>query len=219
MPDRVAIDGPAGSGKSTVARKVAERLSYFYVDSGAFYRSVTYYFMKNNVDFKDDKQVGKALEGMKIDVRSSDGEFVIYIDGETYGEKIRTRDVTFNVSPVSALSSVRDKVNAFFRRLGREHDIVMEGRDIGSVVLPEANYKIFLTASVEERARRRMKELSEKGEKYSLENIKKDIERRDHLDSTRDVAPLIKADDAIGIDTTSMSIEQVIDHIIDIIKK
>jgi len=210
----VAIDGPAGSGKSTIAKLVGKRLNLFYIDSGAFYRTVTLYFLRNKVDFEDGKSVEKALAEMDLDVIPSDGYFDIYLNDELMEDQIRTREVTFNVSPVSAIIAVREKLNTIFRELSHTRGVIMEGRDIGTVVLPKASFKFFLNASVEERAGRRMKELKEKGEEHSFEDIKKQIERRDRLDSTREIAPLKKALNAEEIDTTGMTIEEVVGRII-----
>ncbi|PLX19055.1 MAG: (d)CMP kinase [Candidatus Muiribacterium halophilum] len=209
----VAIDGPAGSGKSTIAKILGKRLNFFYIDSGAFYRTVTLYFLRKKIDLEDTVAVENALEEMKLNVVPAEGAFNIYLDEELMQQQIRTRDVTFNVSPVSALMPVRERLNSIFRELSHTKSVIMEGRDIGTVVLPNASFKFFLNASVEERARRRLKELEEKGERHSLDDIKKQIERRDRLDSTREIAPLKKAADANEVDTTGMTIEEVVEEI------
>ena len=210
----VAIDGPAGSGKSTIAKLVGKRLNFYYIDSGAFYRTVTLYFLRKKVDFEDKVSIENALAEIKLNVIPADGVFNIYLDDELMQDQIRTREVTYNVSPVSAIMPVREKLNAIFRELSHTKSVIMEGRDIGTVVLPKASFKFFLNASVEERARRRMKELKEKGEDHSLDDIKTQIERRDRLDSTREIAPLKKALDAEEIDTTGMTIDEVVEKIL-----
>lgn len=219
MNSSIAIDGPAGSGKSTITGLVAERLDLNHVDSGAFYRTITYFFIREGIDFNNIKEVKDSLENIQINAIHNNGIFDIRINGEDVKSFIRTREVTRAVSPVSAIPEVREKVNKVFRELSEKYNIIMEGRDIGTVVLPNADYKIYLNASVEERAKRRLKELEEAGEKHSLDDIYKDIVKRDEYDSGREIAPLKKAEDAVEIDTTSLSIEEVVEEIIGICRK
>lgn len=218
MNSSIAIDGPAGSGKSTITQLVSQKLGLFHVDSGAFYRTLTYYLIKQGIDFNDEHKVSEAIKGDILEVIPGDGVFKILLNGSDVSDRIRTREITKAVSPVSAIGCVRDKVNKIFRRLSREYNIIMEGRDIGTVVLPDAQHKFYLNASVDERAKRRRLELLEKGEEHTFEEIKIDIQNRDYYDSTRKIAPLRKSEDAEEIDTTSMSIEEVVEEIVRNIK-
>jgi len=199
---KIAIDGPAGSGKSTIARLLAQKLGFKHIDTGAYYRWVTHNVLAAGVSLQDTAEIIRLAE--RTDFSAID---------ET---KIRTQEVSTNVSAVSAIPAVRKYVVAQQRAAGEKHDIVMEGRDIGSVVFPNAELKIFLTASVAERARRRYQELLDKGEKVELANIQAEIVRRDHLDSTRNASPLVKTADAVEIDTTGLNIEQVIEKIMNL---
>ncbi|MFA5480012.1 MAG: (d)CMP kinase [Candidatus Muiribacteriota bacterium] len=214
MSLNIAIDGPAGSGKSTIAKIVSDRLGIYYVDSGAFYRTITWFFIENKIDFMDLNSVQNALSHINLKAEPDGLGFKVFINEIFPGDKIRTREVTRAVSPVSAISCVRDYVNGFFQKIGEKHSIVMEGRDIGTVVLPEAELKIFLVATPEERARRRLKELQQKGENYPFDEILEDIIKRDKYDSTREVAPLKKSSDAVEVDTTVMTIEEVVETIL-----
>ncbi|MCK9223702.1 MAG: (d)CMP kinase [Candidatus Muirbacterium halophilum] len=219
MNSSIAIDGPAGSGKSTITELVSRRLGLFHVDSGAFYRTITYYLIEQGIDFNDEIKVLNAINCDLLEVIPGDGVFKILLNGKDVSDKIRTREITKAVSPVSAIGCVRDKVNKIFRRLSSEYNIIMEGRDIGTIVLPNAEHKFYLNASVDERAKRRRLELLEKGEEFTFEEIRLDIQNRDHYDSTRKIAPLKKAADADEIDTTSMSVEEVVEDIVGRIKK
>ena len=196
---KIAIDGPAGSGKSTIAKLLAQKLGFKHIDTGAYYRWVTHNVLKSGVSLKDEATIIRTAE--QTDFSKID---------ET---KIRTQEVSSSVSIISAIPAVRRCVVAQQRVAGMKFDIVMEGRDIGSVVFPNAELKIFLTASVEERARRRYQELLDKGETVDLVNIQREIARRDHLDSTRNASPLLKTADAVEIDTTGLTIEQVVEKI------
>ncbi|GBR74390.1 cytidylate kinase [Candidatus Termititenax aidoneus] len=202
---QIAIDGPAGSGKSTIAKILAKNLGFKHIDTGAYYRWVTYRVLSENVNLQN----AAAL------IRTAEQTDFAQID-ET---KIRSKEVTENVSTVSALPEVRRCVVAQQRLAARGSDIVMEGRDIGSVVFPDAELKIFLTASVEERARRRYQELLDKGEKADLAETQKDIVERDRKDSMRHASPLRKVDDAVEVDTTGLTIEQVVEKITEIYKE
>lgn len=199
----IAIDGPSGAGKSTLARMTAKHFGYIYVDTGAMYRTVGLYALRRGADTTDAKAVGELLP--EIDVRTDyDGDGVqrMYLNGEDVSEKIRAPEVSMAASNVSALPAVRAFLTDTQRRMAREHDVVMDGRDIGTVVLPDAAVKIFLTASAAERARRRWLELRDKGVEATYEDVLRDIEIRDKNDSSRDIAPLKPAPDAVICDTT-----------------
>lgn len=204
----IAIDGPAAAGKSTVAKIVAKKLGFVYIDTGAMYRAVTYLAFQNNLDYEDEKAIYALLEKSTITFEPGTVQQV-YINGENVTEVIRKAEVTNHVSIVAAHLSIRTALQKLQHQLAEEGGIVMDGRDIGTAVLPHAELKIFLLASVEERAERRYKENRRKGFEEDIEQLKKEIEARDHLDYTREHSPLKKADDAIELDTTSMSIEEV----------
>lgn len=202
---KIAIDGPAGSGKSTVAKRVAARLDFKHIDTGAFYRWITYHALMTHVLLTDTPALVRLAGTL---------DFAAIVDGV-----IRTPDVTANVSTVAAVPEVRQCVVQKQRELAASCNVAMEGRDIGSVVFPDAELKIFLTASVDERAQRRYKEQQEKGIKQSLADIKKDIIRRDDADSTRAASPLKKMPDAVELDTTGLTIDQVVEKIITLAKE
>jgi cytidylate kinase len=214
----IAIDGPAGAGKSTVAKKVAARLGYAYIDTGAMYRAVTNEYLKSGKPFSDSFVTGLA-EQIHITFAYGQGINHVYVNGEEVTEAIRSLPVSRNVSAVSAVEGVRTAMVAQQREIGSKGGVVMDGRDIGTVVFPHADLKVFLTASVEERARRRYLELKQKGEDVSLEDLKKRIAERDHLDETRAISPLKCADDAYFLDSTNLSIEEVTDKIIEMAGK
>jgi cytidylate kinase len=204
----IAIDGPAGAGKSTIAKKVAAKLGYAYIDTGAMYRAVTLCFLQSGAPFSEDV-VTREAETMDLSFAYKDGVNRVYVNGKEVTEAIRTLEVSRNVSKVSAVGGVRKAMVALQRKIGSMGGVVMDGRDIGTVVFPHAELKVFLTASVEERAHRRYLELKEKGEDVDLEDLKKRIAERDHLDETREIAPLRKADDAVLVDSTTLSIDEV----------
>ncbi|MCT4594708.1 MAG: (d)CMP kinase [Anaeromicrobium sp.] len=210
----IALDGPAGAGKSTVAKKIAKLKNLVYIDTGAMYRAVTLNFLKNEISIENEKQVNEALSKIDMDLDSSN----VYLNGECVNEEIRTPLVTKNVSAVSAIGKVRQKMVELQRKISEGKSVIMDGRDIGTFVLPKAEYKFFLTASIEERAHRRYEELIKKGFDVNLEDIKKDIGRRDKIDSEREIAPLKKAEDAIEIDSTSKNINEVIKEILSFIE-
>lgn len=210
----IAIDGPAGAGKSTIAKLVAKEFGSQYVDTGAMFRVIALHVLDEGVDPEDENKVETALKGAAIDISYEGGVQIIRLNGADTAGKIRTEEVGNVASKISAYKAVRDKLLAMQRNVAKEYSVVMDGRDIGTVVLPQAELKIFLTASVEERANRRYKELVEKGESPDIEKIKEDIEKRDLQDSTRKIAPLKKAEDAIEIDSSEMSIEEVVAEII-----
>ncbi len=211
---RVAIDGPSGAGKSTIAKAVGKQLNLDYIDTGAMYRAVAYKMIVNKVSLSDKTQLDALLAGTEIDFSKGN----IILDSEIINDKIRTPEVSKMASDCSALSQVREKLVALQKKMGETKNVIMDGRDIGTNVLTGAEFKFFMTASPEERAKRRTIELNEKGENVSFEQVLKDIKERDHNDSTRELNPLKKAEDAIELDTTGMSIEEVIDSILKEIK-
>ena len=218
MSMNVAIDGPAGAGKSTIAKKVAAKMEYIYVDTGAMYRSLALYFIRKGIDKDDEAKISEAVKECDVTIGYEDGQQQVILNGENVTGLIRTEDVGNMASSSSTYKAVRAKLLDLQRKLASENDVIMDGRDIGTVILPNAQAKIFLTASVDTRANRRYKELKDKGESPDLDKIKKDIEERDYRDSHRDEAPLKQADDAVLVDTSDMSIEEVTDRLIEIIK-
>ncbi len=204
----VAIDGPAGAGKSTIAKKAAERLGYAYIDTGAMYRAVTLAFLKSGREFEE-SHITRLAETADISFRPEDGKNRVYLNGQEVTEAIRSREVTAAVSAVAAIAKVREALVDQQRRLLGQGSVIMDGRDIGTVVYPQAQVKIFLTAGVEERARRRYLERQAKGEKVDFEQLKQEIARRDEADANRAVGPLKQAPDAVYLDTSDMDIEEV----------
>jgi len=216
----VAIDGPAGAGKSTIAKNIAKIKNLIYLDTGAMYRACALKAINNNIDCNDSVLVTKMLETTNIDIQFENEVQQVYVDGNNVTHLIRTPEVSKGASDISAIHSVRNKMVEIQRNIAKDRNVILDGRDIGTFVLPDAGVKIFLTASVEERAKRRYIELSGKGmENVLFEEVLNDIKYRDHNDSTRDFAPLKKAEDAIEIDTTSKSIEEVEKEIIAIIEQ
>lgn len=212
----IAIDGPAGAGKSTIARLVAERLGYIYIDTGAMYRAVAWKVWQSQTPISEHGKITALANQLDIHFEKIDSDQRIITDGEDLTEAVRTTEATRLSSPVSAIRGVRKKLVELQRKMGENGGVVMEGRDIGTVVFPNAEVKIFLTASVTERARRRTEQLKEQGIEADQEQIAAEITERDLRDSSREHAPLKQASDAAFIDTDSMSIEQVVDAIIDI---
>ena len=210
----IAIDGPAGAGKSTIAKAVAKRLGIIYLDTGAMYRSVAYYVLKHGVPVSDEKEVQRLLDGLVMDIRYEDGAQQIYVCGENVTPYLREPHMSKAASDVSALPAVRYKMVELQREFAASHDVVLDGRDIGTFVLPEANCKFYMTASPEERAERRHKELVEKGSACTFKEVLDDINKRDYNDSHRAVAPLRQADDAVYIDTTDMTPEEVTELVV-----
>ncbi len=210
----IAIDGPAGSGKSTTAKQVAKRLGFTYLDTGALYRALTLLALKNGIDIESEGELVNLLQQSKFQLQSQGDDIRIWINGEEATEAIRSPEVSRAVSMVARHPAVRREMVQLQRRLASQADVVVEGRDIGTVVFPEADLKIFLTASLEARAQRRLKELHEKGVEIALHELKRDIERRDAIDSQRETAPLKKAEDAIVIDTTELTIDEQVDKIV-----
>lgn len=206
----IAIDGPAGSGKSTAAKNLAERLGLVYVDTGAMYRAITYAAIRKGIA-DDEKAVIELAKSIKIRLKFVDGLTRVFVNGEEVTEKIRTSEVNEKVSGISKIPEVRAELVKIQRKLGEEGNLIAEGRDTTTVVFPDADLKIFLTASIDERARRRYKEFVEKGVQISLEEVKANLEKRDKMDSEREVSPLKKANDAIVFDNTHTSIADEIE--------
>lgn len=213
MSYNIAIDGPAGAGKSTIAKRVAAEKSFIYVDTGAMYRAIALYLLQHEISVAQVEAVENAMEHIQISICYEDGVQQVLLNGENVSGMIRTEAVGNMASKASALPCVREKLLELQRTLAREHDVVMDGRDIGTNILPEAQLKIYLTASVDTRAQRRYKELCEKGIECNLEEIKKDIEQRDYQDMNRAIAPLKQASDAIYLDSSEMTIDEVVDKI------
>ncbi len=218
MSMNIAIDGPAGAGKSTIAKRVAKEMGYIYVDTGAMYRSLALYFIRLGIDKGDEARISEAVKGADVTIKYVNGEQQVLLNDENVTGLIRTEEVGNMASASSVYSSVRSKLLDLQRNLAASNDVIMDGRDIGTCVLPNAQVKVFLTASVDTRADRRYKELVEKGENPDLDKIKKDIEERDYRDSHRENAPLRQADDATLVDSSNMSIEEVVDAIINLCK-
>lgn len=215
----IAIDGPAASGKSTTAREVARRLGYTYIDTGAMYRAVTLKALQENIPVSDEEAVAKIAEQIQIRFGKSNRKTVIYMDGEEVSEKIRRPDIDARISPVAANPRVREILVAKQQEMGRQGGVVLDGRDIGTVVFPGAELKIFMVASVRERALRRQKELAGKGVKADLEEIMQGIRYRDAQDTSRSHGPLKKAPDAIEIDTTNLTIEEQVEKILQLARQ
>ncbi len=215
----VAIDGPAGSGKSTTARLAAQRLGYLYLDTGAMYRAVTLKALREGVDVRDEEAVAKLAEEAQIDLVMRDGKLTVLLDGEDVTEAIRMPEVSRNIGPVADNPEVRRILVERQRQMGKQGGVVAEGRDIGTVVFPDAEVKLFLTALPHERARRRHKELLSKGVNLPLSDIREEIEKRDQEDMSRPVGALRKAPDAIELDTTGLSIEEQVAEVVRLAKE
>lgn len=217
MSFNVAIDGPAGAGKSTIAKKIAKELSFIYVDTGAMYRAMALFFIKNKIQAEDVEKITAFCKDADITIRYEDGEQVVILNGENVNPYIRTEEVGNMASATSVNGEVRKKLVELQQKLALKSDVVMDGRDIGTCVLPNAEVKIYLTASSTIRARRRYDELKEKGITADLNKIEEDIIERDHRDMTRDISPLVQAEDAILVDSSDMGIDEVVNTIIKII--
>lgn len=216
---KIAIDGPAGAGKSSIAKLVAKKLSFVYVDTGAMFRTVAYYFLSQGKDPSDAEMVTEECEKISISIEYKDGAQHIFLDGTDVSTEIRQEEVGKNASVVAKNQAVRNRLLALQRQMAEKQDVIMDGRDIGTVVLPDAQVKIYLTASASVRAERRYKELVEKGETCNLEKIEEDIIARDEQDMNREIAPLKQAEDAVLVDSSYMTIEEVVDKIIEIVEK
>ena len=218
MGYNIAIDGPAGAGKSTIAKLVAKELSFIYVDTGAMYRGMAYACLKAGVDVEDEEAVSKKCQESTIEICYEEGEQIVLLNGENVNGYIRTPEVSAATSKIAVYSGVRARLLDLQKDLAKKQDVVMDGRDIGTIVLPQADLKIFLTASSAERARRRTKELLEKGQEADFEQIKKEIEERDQRDSNRKVSPLKQAEDAIFLDSSDLTIREVVEKILSLKK-
>ena len=218
MGYNIAIDGPAGAGKSTIAKLVAKELGFIYVDTGAMYRGLAVHFLKKGIVPGEVEKIEAACEDAKVELGYENGVQQVYLNGENITSQLREEAVGNMASISSAVPAVRAKLLNLQRNLAKEKDVVMDGRDIGTCVLPGADVKIYLTASVETRAKRRYDELKEKGEDCNLEEIAHDIEERDHRDMTREIAPLKQAEDAVLVDSSHMTIEEVVKAIVDLCK-
>lgn len=212
----IAIDGPAGAGKSTIAKMVSAEMGYIYVDTGAMYRAVALYLTENNIP---DEEAEKHMEEVEVFLKFVDGAQRVYLGDRDVSDLIRTPEISMAASRTSAIPAVRARLFDLQQKLARENNIIMDGRDIGTVVLPNADVKIFLTASAEERANRRFKELAEKPDCPTYEEILKDIIQRDYNDMNRETAPLKQAEDAVLVDTTELTLEQSAARIAEIIKE
>nr|WP_314278029.1 (d)CMP kinase [uncultured Peptostreptococcus sp.] len=211
----IAIDGPAGAGKSTISKLIAKKLGINYIDTGAMYRAITYKCLESGIEMDNTQDIINICKTSEIDFLDNH----IYLDGKYLNDEIRSLNVSSHVSNVAKIHEVREFLVAKQREMGRKSDVVLDGRDVGTYIFPNTRYKFFLNASVDERARRRYQELVDKGQSVSLEDIVEDIKKRDYIDSTRDFAPLVKADDAVEVDTTSMKIEEVVSYISNIVRK
>lgn len=214
----IAIDGPAGAGKSTIARRVAKELSFIYVDTGAMYRAMALYLLRKEVNKDDTEQIGNICQDAEISIEYQNGEQIVLLNDENVNSYLRTEEVGNMASVSSAVPRVREKLLSLQRKLARDMSVVMDGRDIGTTILPDADVKIYLTASSLTRAKRRYLELQEKGTVCNLDEIQKDIEERDHRDMNREISPLRQAEDAVLVDSSDLTIQQVVDRILQIFR-
>lgn len=218
MSYNIAIDGPAGAGKSTIAKKIAKKMNYIYVDTGAMYRAMALYLIRMGVEASDTEKIGEVCKQADISIAYKEGEQVVLLNGENVNGFIRTEEVGNMASVSSTNGNVREKLVQLQKELAKKADVVMDGRDIGTCVLPDADTKIYLTASAEVRAKRRYDELTKKGEACDLEKIKQDIMERDNRDMTREISPLKQAEDAVLVDSSYMTIDEVVEKIISLCK-
>lgn len=216
MSYSIAIDGPAGAGKSTIAKNIAKKLKFIYVDTGAMYRAMGLYFLQNNIKIEETDKINQACSNVNISIEYVEGEQQVLLNGENVNGLIRTEEVGKMASSCATQKQVRLKLVELQRELAKKTDVIMDGRDIGTYVLPEANLKVYLTASSKERAGRRWKELTDKGIKCDINDIQKDIIARDEQDMNREFAPLKQAEDAILVDSSHLTIDEVIDRIIEL---
>ena len=218
MGFKIAIDGPAGAGKSTIAKQVARRENLIYIDTGAMYRAMSLLMLQNGIPLNDAEKIGQECSRAQIDISYENGEQAVFLNGENVDAFLREERVGNAASAVSAVPRVRERLVQLQRELAESAYVVMDGRDIGTVVLPDADLKIFLTASSRVRAERRYRELQEKGIEADLKTIQRDIEERDHRDMTRETSPLRQAEDAVVIDSSMMTVDEVIQNILDLIQ-
>lgn len=219
MNINIAIDGPAGAGKSTIAKQLAADLSYVYVDTGAMYRAMALYFMEQNIDAANEQAISRECGNIEISISYEAGEQQVFLNGSNVNDKIRSEKVGNMTSFISAYPAVRSKLVELQRELAKKKNVIMDGRDIGTCVLPDAQVKIYLTASVETRAKRRYEELTEKGLSCNQSDIERDIEKRDYQDMHREISPLRQADDAILVDSSNLTITEVVSVIKNICKE
>lgn len=219
MTHQIAIDGPAGAGKSTIAKLVAKKLGWIYVDTGAMYRAMALYLIRNDISWENEEAIKACLPEMKITLSYDEGGQQVILNGENVNNYIRTEQVSNMTSKISGYGCVREKLLMLQRQLAKSYNVVMDGRDIGTCVLPDATVKIYLTASVGERARRRYLEYCEKGIKCDINEIEKEISDRDFRDMNREIAPLKKASDAVEIDSSDMTVDEVVEAMINLYKK
>lgn len=212
----IAVDGPSAAGKSSISKIVAKKLDYIYIDTGAMYRCVGYYCLQNNIDIHDEAAVSKVLEQIKIEMDSNNH---VYLNNDDVSEMIRQDQVSMVASVVSSYQAVRTFLVEQQRQMASVGGVILDGRDIGTVVLPDAQLKIYQIASVDTRAKRRYLENQERGLKADLEAIKKDIEQRDYQDMNRDISPLKQADDAIVLDTSDLTLQEVVDRVIELVEE
>ncbi|OKZ64491.1 MAG: cytidylate kinase [Clostridium sp. 42_12] len=215
----IAIDGPAGAGKSTIAKMAAKKLDFIYVDTGAMYRAMALYFLRREIDAKDEKKIAEACEHINVTIAYQEGEQQVLLNGENVNAFIRTEEVSMMTSNTSKYPAVREKLLYLQRELAAANNVIMDGRDIGTCVLPDAELKIYLTASASERAKRRYLEQKERGVESDLAQIERDIIARDEQDMSREIAPLKQAEDAIYLDTSDMTIEEVVTKIVSLVQK
>ncbi len=215
----IAIDGPAGSGKTTVAKQVAQRLKINYLDTGAMYRALSWFLLKSDIDYKKEDVVKSIINNIDLKVKFENSNNILIVNGEDVTDKIRSPEISQIASYISQYKDVREKLVKIQKELGNKYSLVAEGRDMTSVVFPETPYKFYLTASLKERAKRRYLELKKRGYKITQSEVEKELIHRDKQDSSRKYAPLVKTKDSIEIDTTNLNIEQVVDLIINHIKK
>lgn len=215
----IAIDGPAGAGKSTIAKMAAKKLDFIYVDTGAMYRAMALYFLRREIDVKDEKKIAEACEHINVTIAYQEGEQQVLLNGENVNAFIRTEEVSMMTSNTSKYPAVREKLLYLQRELAAANNVIMDGRDIGTCVLPDAELKIYLTASASERAKRRYLEQKERGVESDLAQIERDIIARDEQDMNREIAPLKQAEDAIYLDTSDMTIEEVVTKIVSLVQK
>lgn len=218
MSYQIAIDGPAGAGKSTIAKKVAKKKGFIYVDTGAMYRAMAYYLLSVGADADNPEEIAEKCTGAEITIRYQEGEQQVLLNGQNVNSFIRTEEVGNMASKTSANPRVRQRLTDLQKKLAAENNVVMDGRDIGTCVLPQANVKVFLTASAKVRAKRRYDELTARGERCDIEQIEADIIKRDEQDMNREIAPLMPADDAVFIDSSYMTVDEVVQVILELRK-
>ncbi|MGL5972489.1 MAG: (d)CMP kinase [Oscillospiraceae bacterium] len=216
---QISIDGPAGAGKSTIAKKLSQKLGFVYVDTGAFYRTLAYYFFENNINYEDIENIKNSLKNIKIDVSWENGIQTMFLNERSINDKIRTNEISSISSSISVHKEIRNFLIDIQREIANKNNVVMDGRDIGTVVLPNADYKFFLTASVEKRALRRLGQLRKKGETAYFKDVVREIKKRDYRDSTREIAPLKRDENAVLVDNSKLSLQKTIKKMLEIINK